>query len=73
MARLEQGCPRSQIRGALRNCAYRAEWFDSRAGAWRDAGDGTLHSNAIGIVDLPDFPGDTDLGLRLTRVEPSGK
>jgi hypothetical protein len=65
LAYFEKGCPRSQIRGAELNTAYRAEWFDPRTGEWRNAGDGTLKSSAIGIVTLPDFPGNADWGLRL--------
>ena len=62
----EKGCPRSQVRGAILECPYRAEWFDPRTGSWQDAGGGTLRSNAIGIIMLPDFPSDNDWGLRLT-------
>ena len=51
--------------GARLESAYRAEWFDPRAGAWRDAGGGTLRSSAIGTIMLPDVPSDTDWGLRL--------
>jgi hypothetical protein len=35
------------------------------------AGDGTVRSNMIGIIDLPDFPGDLDWGLRLTYLGPA--
>jgi hypothetical protein len=45
---------------------YRAQWFDLRTAAWRDVGNGTLRSSVIGTIMLPDFPGDTDWGLRLT-------
>jgi hypothetical protein len=61
----EKGCPRSQLRGAKLQSVYRAQWFDPRTGAWQDVGGGTLRSSAIGIIVLPDFPGDTDWGLRL--------
>jgi hypothetical protein len=61
----EKGCPRSQVRGARLENDYRAEWFDPRTGAWRDAGGGTLRSSAIGTIMLPDFPSDMDWGLRL--------
>lgn len=66
LAYFEKGCPRSQVRGAALNSTYRAEWFDPRAGTWSPVGGGTLKSSAIGIVQLPDFPGDADWGLRLT-------
>lgn len=61
----EKGCPRSQIRGALLNSRYRAEWFDPRTGTWSKAGTGTLPSSKIGVIDVPEFPSDTDWGLRL--------
>jgi Protein of unknown function (DUF4038)/Domain of unknown function (DUF5060) len=66
LAYFEKGCPRSQVRGARLNSTYRAEWFDPRNGAWLPIGEGNLRSNQIGIVTLPDFPADTDWGLRLT-------
>jgi len=50
LAYFEKGCPRSQIRGARLNTAYRAEWFDPRSGKWQNVGDGTLKSSVIGIV-----------------------
>jgi hypothetical protein len=62
----EKGCPRSQIRGAKLNSTYRAHWFDPRQGTWKDVGDGTVRSNKIGTVELPDFPDVNDWGLRLT-------
>jgi len=65
LAYFEKGCPASQIRGALLNSVYRAEWFNPRDGTWTDAGKGKLVSSKIGIIRLPDFPGDTDWGLRL--------
>jgi hypothetical protein len=65
LAYFEKGCPRSQVRGAKLNSVYRAQWFDGRTGEWLDAGTGTLSSNQIGIIALPDFPGDMDWGLRL--------
>jgi hypothetical protein len=62
----EPGCPRSQVRGAKLESLYRAEWFDPRTAAWRDVDGGALRSSPIGIIMLPDFPGDTDWGLRLS-------
>jgi hypothetical protein len=44
---------------------YRAQWFDPRAGTWRDAGNGTVESSSTGIIELPEFAGDLDWGLRL--------
>jgi hypothetical protein len=71
LAYFEKGCPRSQIRGAKLNSLYRAEWFDPRNGTWADAGNGTVRSSVIGIIMLPDFPGDIDWGLRLTYSGPA--
>jgi hypothetical protein len=65
LAYFEKGCPTSQIRGAQLNSVYRAQWFNPRNGTWLDAGKGKLVSSKIGIIQLPDFPADTDWGLRL--------
>jgi hypothetical protein len=65
LAYFEKGCPRSQIRAAEPLSVYRAQWFDPRTGTLRNAGAGTVQSNSIGIVHLPDFPEDADWGLRL--------
>ena len=72
LAYFEKGCPRSQVRGAKLNSVYRAEWWDPRKATWQDVGGtGTLPSSVIGIIMLPDFPGDSDWGLRLTYVGPA--
>jgi len=65
LAYFEKGAPRAEVRGARLNGAYRAQWFDPRSGSWQDVGSGAVHSDQIGIIELPDFPGDTDWGLRL--------
>lgn len=70
LAYFERGCPRSQVRGAVLNAAYRAEWFDPRHGTWLPVGNGILQSSRIGIIMLPDFPADIDWGLRLTLQAP---
>jgi hypothetical protein len=67
----EKGCPQSQIRGARLNSTYRAQWIDPRDGSWQNVGGGTVRASAIGIITLPDFPGDNDWGLRLTYEGPS--
>ena len=67
----EKGCPRGQVRGARLNATYRAQWFDPRNGSWRDVGSGTVRSSVIGIIMLPDFPGESDWGLRLTYEGPA--
>jgi hypothetical protein len=65
LAYFEKGCPQSIIRALKPSSTYRAEWFDPRTGKWRDANDGFLQSNAIGVIALPPFPSDVDWGLRL--------
>jgi hypothetical protein len=66
LAYFEMGCPRSQIRGAKLNSYYRAQWYNPRNGTFMDVGDGKLFANKIGIIRLPDFPDDSDWGLKLT-------
>ena len=65
LAYFEKGCPASEIRGARLNSVYRAQWFNPRDGSWMDAGNGELQADNIGIIELPDFPGDMDWGLKL--------
>ncbi len=65
LAYFEKGCPRSQIRGAKLNSLYRAQWFNPRDGTWSDVDDGKVRASKIGIIQLPDFPGDNDWGLKL--------
>jgi hypothetical protein len=69
LAYFERGCPKSQIRGARLNSVYGAQWFNPRKGSWVDAGDGKVVANKIGIIALPDFPNDSDWGLRLVYDE----
>ncbi len=71
LAFFEKGCPPSRIRGARLNSVYRAQWFNPRDGTWLDAGGGTLSANKIGIIVLPDFPGDADWGIRLIYDGPA--
>ncbi len=66
----EQGCPKSEIRGARLNSIYRAQWFDPRNGTWSNVGDGRLASNKIGIIQLPELPDGRDWGLKLVWEEP---
>ena len=63
----KKNAPRAQIRGAIPYATHCTQWFDPRNGTWRDVGNGTLRASAIGVVTLPNFPGDNDL-LRLTYV-----
>jgi hypothetical protein len=71
LAYFEKDCPRSQIRAALPLSEYRAQWFDPRIGAWRDAGSGKLQSSSTGIIELPDLPDVRDWGLRLEYAGPT--
>ena len=71
LAYFEKGCPRSQIRGARLNSRYDAQWFDPRRGTWSAVGDGTMYASKIGIIELPDFPADTDWGLKLVYAGPA--
>jgi len=73
LAYFEKGCPQSQIRGARLNSRYRAQWFNPRDGTWLDAGKGKVFANKIGIIALPEFPGDADWGLRLSYEGPGTK
>jgi hypothetical protein len=71
LAYFENGCPRGLVRGALPMTIYRAQWFDPRGGSWQDVGDGTLRSDTIGEIRLPDFPSDLDWGLKLEYAGPA--
>ena len=72
LAYFEPGASKAQIRGAKLNGIYRAQWFDTRNGTWRDVGDGRVISNKIGIIRLPDFPDSRDWGLKLEYAGPLG-
>jgi len=71
LAYFEKSCPRSHIRSARPLSAYRAQWFDPRAGTWRNAGNGMVTSSSIGIIELPDFPESLDWGLKLEYSGPA--
>jgi hypothetical protein len=71
LAYFEKGCPKSQVRGTKLNSIYKAQWFNPRNGTWQDVGSGELTANKIGIIELPEFPGDTDLGLKLIYEGPA--
>ncbi len=71
LAYFEKGCPQSQIRGARLNSTYRAQWFNPRNGTWLDVSAGRVVANKIGIIALPELPGDTDWGLRLVYEGPT--
>ena len=68
LAYFEKGCPRSHVRAARPLSVYRAQWFDPRNGTFHDAGSGTAQSSSVGVIELPEFPGDNDWGLRLVYV-----
>jgi hypothetical protein len=67
----EKGCPSSQIRGAKLNSLYLAEWFNPRNGTWLKTGNGKLVSSKTGYIKLPEFPDDSDWGLRLIYEGPN--
>lgn len=66
LAYFEKDAPRAQLRGALLNADYKADWFDPRTGQWQAAG--TLHSGVTGLIDLPVVPSDDDWALRLVHL-----
>jgi hypothetical protein len=45
------------------------QWFDPRNGQWSNAGTGSLKANVWGWIALPDFPSETDWGVKLTRSQ----
>lgn len=70
----EQDCRPATLTGARPNGRYRAQWFDPRAGPWRDAAPDTIQADAAGKLILPPFPGspglsDTDWALKLASAE----
>ncbi len=67
----EKGCPKSEVRGARLNSAYRAQWFNPRTGTWVDVDGGHLQANKIGVLSVPAFPTDEDWGLRLSYEGPT--
>lgn len=57
---------------SARSFTYHAQWFDPRHGTWQDVGkNGRLASDRIDRIALPNFPADTDWGLKLTYEAPS--
>jgi hypothetical protein len=70
LAYFEKGCPRSLVRGARVLSRYRARWFDPRNGTWSDVADGEAKADAIGGIQLPEFPSDLDWGLSLVYSGP---
>jgi len=65
LAYFEKGCPRSLVRGARPSSVYTAQWFDPRTGEWTNVAEGAVRANNIGEIQLPEFPGDADWGLKL--------
>ena len=70
LAYLEKGSPAAELRGALLNSIYRAQWFNPRNGTWTDAGNGKLVASKIGVIKLPKVPEDKDWGLKLVYEGP---
>jgi hypothetical protein len=64
LAYFERGCPPAKVRGARLSSLYSAQWFDPRTGRWSERVE--VQANKIGIIALPQFPGDGDWGLKLT-------
>jgi hypothetical protein len=60
-----------QIRSARLNSYYHAQWFNPRNGSWIDIG--KLASSNIGNIELPNFPEETDWGLKLVYIGPNDK
>jgi len=71
LAYFEKGCPHSLVRGAKLMSPYRAQWFDPRHGTWSDVGNGTVKSDNIGEIQLPDLPSHMDWGLKLVYQGPA--
>jgi hypothetical protein len=71
LAYFEKGCPRSLVRGARTMSLYRAQWFDPRNGTWKNVNGGQVQADPTGEIQLPDFPADTDWGLRLAYSGPA--
>ncbi len=66
LAYFEKDCPPARLSGLLPDTQYPAQWFDPRTGQWSPAGNGILHANQEGWIQLPDFPSADDWGLKLT-------
>ena len=65
-AYFQKGAAHPDLSGALPNTAYKAQWFDPRTGAWSNAGNGTITSDAQGRIAIPAFPtSDDDWALNL--------
>jgi Domain of unknown function (DUF5060)/Protein of unknown function (DUF4038)/Putative collagen-binding domain of a collagenase len=62
---MTDGQPWHVVMNDPQRTTVRSKWFDPRAGTWQNVGGGTLRSSAIGTIRLPDYPDDTDWGLRL--------
>ena len=72
MAYFEKGCPQSEIRGALLNSVYRAQWFNPRNGTWLDVdiNAGRLLSSVTGNIMIPPLPENVGWGLKLVYEGP---
>lgn len=64
----QKNAKRPDLSGALPSAVYKAQWFDPRTGAWSPVGNGTLTSDAQGVIALPATPTATDdWALSLSR------
>jgi hypothetical protein len=69
LAYFEKDCLQATVRSLRVNTKYAARWFDPRTGAWSQVSSGMLVSDAVGRIDLPQFPSNNDWGLSLVAVE----
>lgn len=68
----ENDCPKANITGAAFRGKYKAVWFNPRTGDWEDTD--ILNADSAGVIDLPNFPGNTfrsrtDWAMKLTLTQ----
>ncbi len=67
MLYFEPGCAQPNLRGALPEASYHAQWFNPRTGEWLNAGD--LVADAWCRITLPALPSADDWALKLVLQE----
>ena len=67
----EKNCPRAAIRGLRPYEKYEFIWFNPSDGTWGERKELTV--NAVGMVPLPEYPGDRDWAFKLKKKEVSYK
>jgi len=70
----EKDCPQATVSQVWANGKYTAQWFNPRAGQWRNAGLGVLTADSTGRIALPRFPGGAavspdDWALKLRLID----